>query len=232
MKCIPTCYADGGDEILIGGVSPQTPYRNMINACGARSVPDVGVIVSVDWLGGCGIRIDVAIAHGTPVNTLPDDLPQPSGPDTVIVDSAFDYNVTGSDPESDVLSYRWDWGDGDTSGWVGPYDVGVPCTLSHSWAELGTYDVKVQSRDPWYESGWSTPLTVTVICCITRGDVDGDGGVNVADLTYLVDRLFFDGDPPPCEEEGNVDGLGGINVADLTYLVDRLFFGGSAPPPC
>ena len=72
-------------------------------------------------------------------------------------------------------------------------------------------------------------------CCIgIRGNVDGDPGdaINVADLTYLVDYLFFGGPPPPCEEEGNVNGLGGINVADLTYLVDYLFFGGPAPPPC
>jgi len=56
--------------------------------------------------------------------------------------------------------------------------------------------------------------------------------VNVADLTYLVEFLFFDGPPPPCPEEGDVDGSGGINVADLTYLVDFLFFGGPPPAPC
>jgi len=69
-------------------------------------------------------------------------------------------------------------------------------------------------------------------CCVARGNVDGDSGVNVADLTYLVDFLFFGGGTPPCPEEGNVDADGGINVADLTYLVDYLFFNGPAPPPC
>jgi len=235
---VPTCYADGGDEILIGGYSPQTPYRNMINACGVRSVPDVGVIVSVDWLGGCGIRIDVAISHGTPVNTLPDDPPQPSGPGSPVEDTTYDYTVSGSDPEGDPLRYRWDWGDGDTSEWLGPYDAGVPCTLSHSWAELGTYDVRVQCRDPWYESGWSAPLTATVICCITRGDADGDGSINVGDPTYLTDYLFFEGPAPPCQDpdgsypEGDADGDGSINVGDPTYLTDYLFFDGPAPPPC
>jgi len=67
-----------------------------------------------------------------------------------------------------------------------------------------------------------------------RGNVDYDpsDAINVADLTYLVDYLFFSGDSPPCLEEGNVDGDGGINVADLTYLVDYLFFEGSAPAAC
>lgn len=68
--------------------------------------------------------------------------------------------------------------------------------------------------------------------CQNRGNVDGVDGINVADLTYLVDYLFLAGPPPPCEEEGNVDGDGGINVADVTYLVDYLFRGGPAPPPC
>ena len=36
-------------------------------------------------------------------------------------------------------------------------------------------------------------------CCVNRGNVDGEGGINVADLTYLVDYLFFEGPaPPPC----------------------------------
>ncbi|MCK4858797.1 MAG: hypothetical protein KAT58_12555, partial [candidate division Zixibacteria bacterium] len=73
------------------------------------------------------------------------------------------------------------------------------------------------------------------ICCIgIRGNVDGDGAdaCNVADLTYLVDYLFFGGPAPPCTEEGDVNGDGGINVADLTHLVEYLFFGGPPPPSC
>ena len=69
-------------------------------------------------------------------------------------------------------------------------------------------------------------------CCADRGNTDGDGGVNVADLIYLVDYIFFGGDTPPCPEEGNVDADGGINVADMTHLAEYLFFGGPAPPPC
>jgi hypothetical protein len=67
-----------------------------------------------------------------------------------------------------------------------------------------------------------------------RGNVDYDDidAINVADLTYLVEYIFFSGDSPPCPEEGNVDGDGGINVADLTYLVDYIFFGGPAPAAC
>jgi M6 family metalloprotease-like protein len=69
-------------------------------------------------------------------------------------------------------------------------------------------------------------------CCLVRGNVNGLSGVNVVDLTYLVNYLFRSGNFPPCPEEGNVDNVGEINVADVTYLVDYLFRGGEPPPPC
>jgi predicted outer membrane repeat protein len=75
-------------------------------------------------------------------------------------------------------------------------------------------------------------LEVGCTCCQNRGNADGEGGVNVADVTYLVDYLFFEGDAPPCPEEGNVDADGAINVADVTYLVEYIFFDGPAPLPC
>ncbi len=75
-------------------------------------------------------------------------------------------------------------------------------------------------------------LTYTPCCQGIRGNVDGAGEVNVADLTFLVDFLFFSGPEPPCPEESDVDGSGATNVADLTYLVEYLFFSGPPPPPC
>jgi len=83
--------------------------------------------------------------------------------------------------------------------------------------------------DIWYEHGEIMP------CCNTdnmRGNVNGEGGINTADLTYLVDFLFFSGSPPPCIEEADVNGDASVNVADLPYLVDYLFFSGPAPAPC
>lgn len=69
-------------------------------------------------------------------------------------------------------------------------------------------------------------------CCNLRGDVNNDGSINIGDLTYLTDYIFFGGDPPPCPEEGDVDGNGAINVGDPAYLTEYLFFGGPPPPPC
>ncbi len=69
-------------------------------------------------------------------------------------------------------------------------------------------------------------------CCKLRGDADGSGARNVADLTYSVNFLFKGGPPPVCYEEGDADGSGAVNVADLTFLVNYLFKGGPNPPCC
>jgi len=89
---------------------------------------------------------------------------------------------------------------------------------------------------PQFQKGY-LDIQGSASCCIgDRGNVDGDDkdAVNVADVTYLVDFIFFGGPEPPCTEEGNVDGDPGesINIADLTYLVDFIFHGGPPPPSC
>ncbi len=89
----------------------------------------------------------------------------------------------------------------------------------------------------WQEFG-------AVTCCNhdgLRGDYNSDNAINVADLTAMVDYLFFSGPPPACVDdpgpppvypEGDYNGDGALNVADLTALVDFLFFSGPAPAPC
>ena len=75
-------------------------------------------------------------------------------------------------------------------------------------------------------------------CCEMRGDLDGNGSIDVDDLTNIICWLFGVGFcfPHPCPEVSNIDGVigpgGPIDVSDLTYLVAYLFKGGPPPPPC
>ena len=66
-------------------------------------------------------------------------------------------------------------------------------------------------------------------CCNLAGDADNNGKVNIADVTYLIARIFAGGQAPGCCEEGDADGNGSVNIADVTYLIARIFAGGSAP---
>ena len=62
-----------------------------------------------------------------------------------------------------------------------------------------------------------------------RGDANGDGQINLADIAYLIDFLFRASMEPYPLQAGDTNGDGEVNVADVVYLVNYLFRDG--PPP-
>jgi hypothetical protein len=86
----------------------------------------------------------------------------PAGPRSVEVDSAYAYETSASNGKEHGLVYvRFDWGDGDTSLWLG-HDETTEC--SHSWREGGVFLVRAQAHDDREElSEWSSPCSVTVV---------------------------------------------------------------------
>ncbi|MFH1688096.1 MAG: dockerin type I repeat-containing protein [bacterium] len=61
------------------------------------------------------------------------------------------------------------------------------------------------------------------------GDLNGDGIVNMIDITSLTGYMFGGGPLPKYFEAANVDGSAGINIGDLVHLVLYVFQNG--PPP-
>jgi hypothetical protein len=62
-----------------------------------------------------------------------------------------------------------------------------------------------------------------------RGDANGDALVNVSDTVFLLDFLFRDGSPPPCEQACDADSNDGVNLSDAIHLLNYLFQSGPAP---
>lgn len=75
---------------------------------------------------------------------------------------------------------------------------------------------------------------ITTSCCLTRGDLNGDGvGPDIADLVFLVTYMFQGGEEPDCLEAADIDGSGaGPDIADLVHLVTYMFQGGPPPVEC
>lgn len=66
-------------------------------------------------------------------------------------------------------------------------------------------------------------------CCNLPGDATNDNKVNIADVTFLITRIFAEGNVPQCCREGDANGDGSLNIADVTFLIARIFAAGPAP---
>ena len=98
-----------------------------------------------------------------PYNNPPNIPDTPSGPSLLEVDESGTFTTSGTDPDDDMVQYRFDWNDGTISSWTSLGASGHSDSKSHSWSSSGTYYVRAQTRDEYNTvSGWSDSLSVTV----------------------------------------------------------------------
>jgi hypothetical protein len=98
---------------------------------------------------------------------VPNDPPlrpaQPEGPEEGKPDTDYQFSSSTTDPEGDQIWYKWSWGDGQESIWLGPYSSGDTCQATHQWDERGSYSVKVKAKDDsGEESTWSPALQIGI----------------------------------------------------------------------
>ena len=63
-----------------------------------------------------------------------------------------------------------------------------------------------------------------------EGDANGDGGVNIADASYIVNFIFFGGNLPNPISSADANCDMSTNIADASFIINGIFFGGD--PPC
>jgi hypothetical protein len=84
------------------------------------------------------------------------------GPYQVRIDSAAEFLTVSADPENDVITYTFAWGDGDTATAPG-YASGDTARMLHAWSAPGQYEVRSMACDPaGHASSWSPPHGVVV----------------------------------------------------------------------
>ena len=103
-------------------------------------------------------------APSPPAENHPPSTPsKPSGPTSGYINESYSYSTSSIDEDGDWLRYIFDWGDGTTTETSDLTPSGETITLSHSWSQPGTYQVKVKAIDLQdAESNWSEPLTVII----------------------------------------------------------------------
>lgn len=104
----------------------------------------------------------------TPPNNPPDAPMRPfglrCGPRLGIAGRAYAFVTRTNDPDGDFVRYKWDWGDGHVSGWLGPHGSGAMVGKIHTWDQPGTYFIKVKAKDRHdAESDWSQILSILII---------------------------------------------------------------------
>ncbi|PCJ10979.1 MAG: hypothetical protein COB10_10375 [Planctomycetota bacterium] len=62
-----------------------------------------------------------------------------------------------------------------------------------------------------------------------RGEVNGDGVVDIADVVFVLDYLFVGESDPGCQDAGDGNDDGAIDLADAITLLGFLFSGDAAP---
>jgi hypothetical protein len=203
-------------------------FSGSSNAGHGIAVDDAG---DVYFGGAINVPADVYLAkivNDDGANLAPSAPSTPSGIADGDAGTMYEFATSTTDPNGDLVYYCYDWGDGDDSSWVGPYNSGEEMAAAHSW-ETGIYDVRVKAKDTDdVESDWSNYATVT-ISGGNCGDLDGNGSVNISDVVYLTDFVFADGPAPDPLNAGDVDCSGATNVSDVVYLINFVLGDGYAP---
>jgi len=89
---------------------------------------------------------DVTFRKGMLIRLAP-NIPVITGPGTGVPGQSYDFEAVTTSYNNLELYYKWDWGDGTESEWMGLYRSGEPCEASHTWKEKGTYNVRVKAKD-------------------------------------------------------------------------------------
>jgi hypothetical protein len=91
------------------------------------------------------------VVHTIAVQNHQPNIPAvPSGPSSGFPNTGYDFTTSASDPDGDLLDYRFDWGDGDISDWGGAF------ARTHAWSSTGNFCIKAQARDTnGATSNWS-----------------------------------------------------------------------------
>jgi hypothetical protein len=69
--------------------------------------------------------------------------------------------------------------------------------------------------------------------CTDCGDANGDGGIDISDVVFVISYIFSGGAAPgDCSTPqglGDADGSGSVDISDVVYVIAYIFSGGQAP---
>jgi len=158
----PKVFFDGGLEIQVIDTSYAFMQTNLATV-GANAVNDVGLVLRVDHVASDRFLVTVRIGNGVAANGAALTPDAPTGDGSGAAEDTLNFQAVSTDPDDDDLYFQFDFGDGETSDWLGPYSSGTACPVEHVFASDGQYDVRVRTKDVWAATSELSPaMTITV----------------------------------------------------------------------
>ncbi len=85
--------------------------------------------------------------HLFKINRPPLRPAAPEGPSTGYVQTEYTFTAVTTDPNEEMISYQFTWGDGTETEWSPYVPSGTPVSATHKWNLPATYQVRVRARD-------------------------------------------------------------------------------------
>jgi hypothetical protein len=151
-----------------------------------------------------GVDIDavqnLAAANANKSPLVPDP---PGGTDQGVTGIEYLFTAVTTDPEGEDVSYKFDWGDGTESNWIGPAPSGTTVETIHQWEDAGIFEIRVKATDMNSESAWSLPTSIEILqgpilsvkpmgsgLFKMQATIANDGAVDASDVHW---QIQFDG---------------------------------------
>jgi hypothetical protein len=139
---------------LYGGDKTERGYN-------AQQTSEGGYIISgATESSGSGSWDGIIIKYSPFDNNRPNKPDTPEGNKRGDIEIEYTFISSSNDQDGEQIYYRWDWGDGSLSDWLGPYASNEECSASYSWEEKDKFEIRVMVKDEHGgESDWSDPFT-------------------------------------------------------------------------
>jgi hypothetical protein len=207
-------------SIRASGTAPITFTANPLPAGLSRS----GNVISgtPTQVGQTLVTLTAANAVGSDTNVLTVMITDPANrppqitagptatPNRAGVSKPVAFSVTATDADGDSLSYYWVFGDGSTSS---PQAGG---TATHTYATNGEFVVSVRVTDG--KGGSATAGVKVTVSDEKPGDLNGDGVVNVDDVTLVTAHYGQTSANPNWDGRADANNDGVVDDADLALV--------------
>jgi hypothetical protein len=142
------CPMDPVEDSHVYHIKAYFPYENSI------------IVKKTDPVkSGDNVTIDIILE-----GSKPEKPKNPFNTKIGIIDRNVTLITSGFDEDEDEIFYKFSWGDGKYSDWIGPYDSNDIIITHNSWNWPGKYTINVISKDNNdILSEWSDDSSITII---------------------------------------------------------------------